>query len=119
MQSLYRIRPYPLCYKPLSCYLLVINIVRAYPGRMLGRKSDSSEMDRHWTSHRDGATHTIHVSHTRAYLRGGGGFRGFKPPRNFQIFFLKSEGKEVERKRKKMRRDQGGGVLIVNIFSGG
>ena len=48
-----------------------------------------------------------------------GGFRGFKPPppRNFQIFFLESEGKEVERKRKKMRRDGRGG-LIVNIFLG-
>ena len=41
----------------------------------------------------------------------GGGFRGFNPPpRNFQIFFLKSEGKEVERKRKKMRRDGRRGV---------
>ena len=35
---------------------------------------------------------------TRAYLRGG-----FKPPPKFSDFFLKSEGKEVE--RKKMRRD--------------
>ena len=33
-------------------------------------------------------------------------------------FFLKSEGKEVKRKRKKMRRDGGGGGLIVNIFLG-
>ena len=48
---------------------------------------------------------------TRAYL-------------NFQIF-LKSEGKEVERKRKKMKRYGGREGLIVNkflgveIFSGG
>ena len=31
-----------------------------------------------------------------------GGFRGFKPAPQFSDFFLKSEGKEVERKRKKM-----------------
>ena len=37
----------------------------------------------------------------------GGGFRGFKPPPKFSDFFLKSEGKEIERKRKK--RDVGGG----------
>ena len=42
----------------------------------------------------------------RAYLRGG--FRGFKPPPKFSDFFLKSEGKEIESKRKK--RDVGGGV---------
>ena len=41
----------------------------------------------------------------RAYLRGG--FRGFKPPSKFSEFFLKSEGKEIERKRKK--RGVGGG----------
>ena len=49
----------------------------------------------------------------RAYLRGGG-FRGFKPPPpKFSDFFLKSEGKKIERKRKK--RD--GGVPL-NIFLG-
>ena len=48
----------------------------------------------------------------------GGGFKGFKPPPKFSDFFLKSEGKEVERKRKKMRRDGRGGGLIVNIFLG-
>ena len=53
---------------------------------------------------------------TRAYLRGG--FRGFKPPpRNFQIF-LKSEGKEIERKRKKKDVGGGGGGLPLNIFLG-
>ena len=52
--------------------------------------------------------------HTRAYLRGG--FRGFKPPPKFSDFFLKSEGKEIERKRKK--RDVGGGGLPLNIFLG-
>ena len=48
---------------------------------------------------------------TRAYLRGE--FRGFNPPRNFQIFFWKSEGKKIERKKK---RDVGGGGLPLNIF---
>ena len=38
----------------------------------------------------------------------GGGFRGFKPPPpEIFRFFLKSEGKEIESKRKK--RDVGGG----------
>ena len=41
----------------------------------------------------------------RAYLRGGG-FRGFKPPK-FSDFFLKSEGKEIERKKGMLG---GGGV---------
>ena len=36
---------------------------------------------------------------SRAYLRGGGS-GGSNPPEIFR-FFLKSEGKEVERKRKK------------------
>ena len=45
-----------------------------------------------------------------------GGFRGFKPPPKFSDFFLKSEGKEIERKRKK--RDVGGGGLPLNIFLG-
>ena len=57
---------------------------------------------------------------SRAYLRGG--FKGFKPPPpEIFRFFLKSEGKEVERKRKKMKRDSGGGGgvgLIVNTFFG-
>ena len=55
---------------------------------------------------------------TKGVFKGGGGFRGFKPPLpKFSDFFLKCEGKEVERKGKKMRRDWGGG-LIVNIFRG-
>ena len=47
---------------------------------------------------------------SRAYLRGGGGSGGSNPPppRNFQICFFKSEGKEIERKRKKGML--GGGV---------
>ena len=55
---------------------------------------------------------------SRAYLGGGGGFSGFNPPpkkKNAQ-FFLKSEGKELGRKRKKMK-GMGGG-LPVNIFLG-
>ena len=47
--------------------------------------------------------------HARAYLRGGG-FRGFKPPPEIFRFFLKSEGKEIERKRKKGMLEGGGGV---------
>ena len=38
-----------------------------------------------------------------------GGFRGFKPPPEIFRFFLKSEGKEIERKRKKKKRDGMGG----------
>ena len=47
-----------------------------------------------------------------------GGFRGFKPPPQIFRFFLKGEGKEIEKKRKKMGRDGVGGDrgLIVNIF---
>ena len=41
----------------------------------------------------------MHTPYTRAYLRGG--FRGFELPPKFSDFFLKSEGKEIERKRKK------------------
>ena len=34
----------------------------------------------------------------------GGGFMGFKPPPpKFSDFFLKSEGKEIKRKRKKRK----------------
>ena len=47
------------------------------------------------------------MSLSRAYLRGG----AQTPPPEIFRFFWKSEGKEVERKRKKMRRDgRGGGV---------
>ena len=45
----------------------------------------------------------------RAYLRGGGVQGVQTPPRNFQIFFWKSEGKEIERKRKKKGCWGGGG----------
>ena len=37
----------------------------------------------------------------KGVFKGGGGFRGIKPPPKFSDFFLKSEGKEVERKRRK------------------
>ena len=47
----------------------------------------------------------------RAYLRGGGS----NPPQNFQIF-LKSEGKEIKRKRKK--RMLGGGGYFLTYFWG-
>ena len=64
--------------------------------------------------------------YTRAYLRGVQ-----TPPSKFSDFFLKSEGKEIERKRKKgMLGGGGGGYLLtyfwvdifpsgVEIFSGG
>ena len=46
----------------------------------------------------------------RAYLRGGSGGSNPPPPK-FSDFFLKSEGKELERKRKK--RDVGGGGYLL------
>ena len=46
----------------------------------------------------------------KGVFKGGGGFRGFKPPK-FSDFFLKSEGKEIGKKRKK--RD-----VHLNIFLG-
>ena len=58
------------------------------------------------------------MGYTRAYLRGA--FRGFKPPppppEIFRFFFFfKSEGKEIERKRKKGML---GGGIPLNIFLG-
>ena len=50
----------------------------------------------------------------RAYLRGG--FRGFKPPPKFSDFFLKSEGKEIERKRKTKGCWGGGGYLLTYFW---
>ena len=55
--------------------------------------------------------------HLRAYLRGGGSGGSNPPPPKFSDFFLKSEGKEVERKRIKNEKGLGAG-LIVNIFLG-
>ena len=43
--------------------------------------------------------------------KGGGG--GSTPPKIFRIF-LKSEGKELERKRKKMKGNGGGGLIQLN-----
>ena len=43
---------------------------------------------------------------TKGVFKGGGGSGGLNtPPPEIFRFFLKSEGKEVERKGKKMRRD--------------
>ena len=59
----------------------------------------------------------VAISHwlpSRAYLRGGSG--GSNPPPEIFRFFLKSEGKEIERKRKKGML--GGGGLPLNIFLG-
>ena len=44
----------------------------------------------------------------RAYLRGG--VQGVETPPKFSDFFLKSEGKEIERKRKKEMLGGGGWV---------
>ena len=46
-----------------------------------------------------------------------GGFRGFKPPPEIFRFFLKSEGKEIERKRKKKGCWGGGGYLLTFLWS--
>ena len=51
------------------------------------------------------------MTHARAYLRGGSG--NSNPPPKFSDFFLKSEGKEIERKRKKEI------IFGVDIFSSG
>ena len=46
----------------------------------------------------------------------GGGFRGFKPPPKFSDFFFKSEGKEIESKRKKGMLGGGGGYLLTYFW---
>ena len=51
----------------------------------------------------------------KGVFKGGGGSGGSNPPEIFR-FFLKSEGKEIERKRKK--GCWGGGGLPLNIFLG-
>ena len=52
----------------------------------------------------------------KGVFKGGGGFRGFKPPpRNFQIF-LKSEGKEIERKKGCLGGGGGGGYLLTYFW---
>ena len=48
----------------------------------------------------------------------GGGFRGFKPDRNFQIFFLEKWRKRDRKKKKKKGCWGGGGWLPLNIFLG-
>ena len=47
----------------------------------------------------------LKLAESKGVLKGG----GFKPPPKFSEFFLKSEGKEIERKRKK-KGCWGGGV---------
>ena len=42
-----------------------------------------------------------------------GGFRGLNPPPP-KVFLKSGEGKELERKRKKMKRDGGGGLIQLN-----
>ena len=66
-------------------------------------------------SHIVGNLH-VHILSASAYLRGG--FRGFKPPPKFFDFFLKSEGKEIERKRKKGMLGGGGGGYHLTYFWG-
>ena len=70
-------------------------------------------------------------SNIKGVFKGGGGFRGFKPPPGFSDFFLKSEGKEVEKKKKNEKGWEEGRVIVdiflgseifssgVQIFSGG
>ena len=62
----------------------------------------------------------LHVNHTlmtitQAYLRRGGvhGVQTPSPQKNFQIF-LKSEGKEVERKKEKNEKRWGWGLIPLN-----
>ena len=72
------------------------------------RETSTSSLPRRlWQSARWGTSGLA-----RAYLRGRGACSGGSnppPPRNFQIF-LKSEGKDVERKRRKKLKGVGEGV---------
>ena len=43
---------------------------------------------------------------------------GFKPPPEILTFFWKSEGNEVEKKRKKRKKGVGWGGLPLNNFGG-
>ena len=52
---------------------------------------------------------------SRAYLRGGVQGVQTPPPKFFRFFFLKSEGKEIERRKRDVG---GGGGLPLNIFLG-
>ena len=58
------------------------------------------------------------IANDKGVFKGGGGGSGGSNPPKFSDFFLKSEGKEIEIKRKK--RDVGGrgGGLPLNIFLG-
>ena len=47
-----------------------------------------------------------------------GGVQGVRTPPEIFRFFLKSEGKEIESKRKKGMLGVGGGGLPLNIFLG-
>ena len=53
----------------------------------------------------------------KGVLKGGGVHGVQPPPPKFSDFFLKSEGKEIERKRKK-KGCWGGGGLPLNMFLG-
>ena len=48
----------------------------------------------------------------------GGGVQGVQTPPKFSDFFLKSEGKEIERKRKKGMLLGGGGGYLLTYFWG-
>ena len=62
-------------------------------------------------------THGRNSPRPRAYLIKGG---GFNPPPKFSEFFWKSEGKEIERKRKKgICWGGGGGGYLLTYFWGG
>ena len=52
---------------------------------------------------------------TKGVFKGGGGSGGSTPPPKISDFFLKNEGKEIDRKRKKRGV---GGEVPPNIFLG-
>ena len=56
------------------------------------------------------------MSVTKGVFKGG--VQGVQTPPEIFRFFLKSEGKEIERKRKKRDVGGGGGGLPLNIFLG-
>ena len=52
----------------------------------------------------------------KGVFKGGGGVQGVQTPPKFSDFFLKSEGKEIESKRKKGMLGGGGGYLLTYFW---
>ena len=67
----------------------------------------------HWCN--EGGQGNLAPPPARAYLRGGG-VQGVQTPPKFSDFFLKSEGKEIEKKIKKGFGRGGGGVTVPLII---